>query len=1022
MKHLHLYIILATLLCCIGFARPSNPVSTQVNQQKEQTSADTTGTVDPQLRSSQRIDSIRQVMASRRNKMPHVSRPSLRAQYVPYRPEAVTSPKPSASLPTDSLTAANDSTATDSIAIMPTIDTAAVSADTTRTAPADSIRIVPTQKEIATTDTTIQLAADTAALKRPQGKPSRLRMEKVDIDAEVDFAAKDSLVMIGQDIANMYGESEIQYGKQMNITAENIKMDMVKNMVYAAGAIDTAGEEFGLPVFKDNSGSYESKTMQYNFKTNRGFITDVVTEQGEGYLTGGKTKKMEDDIYYMTDGKYTTCDNHEHPHFYLQLTKAKMRPKKDIVTGPAYMVLCDVPLPLAVPFGYFPFTSKYSSGIIMPTFGDDYSRGFYLSNGGYYFAINDYIDLALTGEIYTKGSWGLTAQSSYRMRYKFSGNFNISYLTTITGDKGSPDYSKQKNFRVSWTHSQDAKANPNLTFSASVNFATSGYERNDINSYYTDASTENTKNSAVNMSYRLSSKFQISTTASIAQRTADSTLTVSFPNLTLSLSQVAPFKRKRAVGAEKWYEKIKLSYTGYFQNNLTAKQNEFLKKSLIKDWNNGMRHSVPVSATFNLFQYINVSPSISMNDRMYTRKIRRSWDPAASAEVMDTTYNFYNVFDFNASVAFDTKIYGFFQPLKFLGDKVQMIRHVLSPTVTFSGSPDFSKPFWGYYGQYNYVDNNGVNQTKKYSYFENNIFGSVGTGKTGMVTMSLANNVEMKVKSDKDSTGVKKISLIENFTISQSYNFAADSLNWSNINTSVSLRLVKNFNLNLSATWDPYTYQLNESGAPVRVNKTRWQVGKGWAKLSSTGTSFSYTFNNSTFKDLFGKKDKKDVSKGSNTGQNTTDTQTNTTSDSNRNESKSKSDGGYELDSDGYAKWSFPWSLTLNYSVNYSYGDFNKEKMDYNGKFTQNLSFSGRVQPTKGWNFNFSASYNFDTKKLSYMNCTVSRDLHCFTMSASFVPLGPYKSYNFHIAVKSSLLQDLKYDKRSSSYNGVDWY
>lgn len=263
----------------------------------------------------------------------------------------------------------------------------------------------------------------------------------------------------------------------------------------------------------------------------------------------------------------------------MQLTKAKMRPKKDIVTGPAYMVLCDVPLPLAVPFGYFPFTSKYSSGVIFPTFGDDYNKGFYLRDGGYYFALSDYADLALTGEIYTKGSWGLAARSTYRKRYKFSGSFNMSFLTTITGDKGSPDYMKQKNFRIAWTHSQDSKANPKMTFSSSVNFATSGYSRNDLNSYYNESFTENTKNSTVNLSYRFSSKFQMSTTASLAQRTQDSTLSVSFPNFTLSLSQIAPFKRKRAVGAERWYEKIKMSYTGSFQNSLTAKQNEFSRKA-----------------------------------------------------------------------------------------------------------------------------------------------------------------------------------------------------------------------------------------------------------------------------------------------------------------------------------------------------------------------------------------------------------------------------------------------------------
>ncbi len=999
MKRFHIYVVLSVLLSTTMFAQHSGKSS--VAREKTDTVADSAA-VAQQLRSSRRIDSIRAVMSERRKYKDHAHRPSLRAADVSLLEVSDTVDVDMLSDTLTAMSGTDTKVAADTVArdtIHSQSDTATVLPDSA-SASVDSLGL---QSDSLATDTVPQ---------------SRIVRKMVDLDNFVDFSAKDSLVMFGQNKAFMYGDSKVVYG-EIDLAAEELQMDMKESTVYAVGRPDTTGEIIGSPVFKDKSGEYESKTMRYNFKTERGYITDVVTQQGEGYLTGGKTKKMEDNTYFMENGRYTTCDDHEHPHFYMQLTKAKVVPKKNVVSGPAYMVLCDVPLPLAVPFGYFPFSSKYSSGIIMPTFGDDYQRGFYLSDGGYYFAINDYVDLALTGEIYTKGSWGLAARSSYRKRYKFSGSFDMSYLTTIYGEEGDADYSKQKNFRISWTHSQDSKANPNMTFSASVNFATSGYSRNDVTSYYNSSFTENTKNSTVNLSYRFSSKFQMSTTASLAQRSQDSTLSVSFPNFTLSLSQVAPFKRKHAVGSEKWYEKIKLSYTGSFQNNLTAKQNEFLKKSLIKDWENGMRHSVPVSATFSLFDYINVSPSLQMQDRMYTRKVHRSWDEGQMREVRDTTYGFYNIFDFSASLTLDTKIYGFFQPLKFMGDKVKMIRHVMSPSISFSASPDFSSPFWGYWGNYDYVNNRGVKVNNKYSYFSDGIFGSVGQGKTGQVSMSVSNNVEMKVKSDRDSTGERKISLIENFTIGQSYNFAADSLNWSNVSTSLSLRLVKNFNLNLSATWDPYTYQLNENGSPVRVNVPRWKAGKGWVKLMSTGTSFSYTFNNNTFK----RKKKDEEGKSDAVSQQPDDGVAGIDDfDAAGNEKDDKKDSGYDLDEDGYVKWSFPWSLTVNYSVNYGYGDFDYEKMDYKGRWTQNLSFSGRVQPTKGWNFNFSASYNFDTKKLAYMNCTISRDLHCFTMSASFVPVGPYKSYNFHIAVKSSLLRDLKYDKRSSSSNGVDWY
>lgn len=855
-------------------------------------------------------------------------------------------------------------------------------------------------------------------------RPSRIRREKVDLDHQVVFESKDSMVMVGRNMTYMYGEGQIDYG-DLKLNAAEIRLDMDKSEVYACGREDSVGEMQGVPVFEEGGTSYESSTMRYNFRSKRGYITNVITQQGEGFLTGGQTKKTEGEDYYIQNGRYTTCDHHDDPHFWLQLTKAKVRPKKNIVTGPAYMVLAGLPLPLAVPFGYFPFSDKYASGVIVPTFGDDYNRGFYLSDGGYYFAINDMIDLALTGEIYTKGSWGLSAQSTYRKRYKFSGNFNINYLKTIYGEKSDPDYSSATNFQVIWSHSQDSKANPNMNLSASVNFTTSGYTRNSVNSYYSNAFTENTKSSTINMSYRFpNSKWSLSTSLNVSQRTQDSTLAVSFPNINVTMSQVYPFKRKHAVGADRWYEKIRMSYSGQFQNSLTAKQDEFFKKSLIKDWRNGMKHSIPISATFPLFTYFNITPSISLTDRMYTQKVRRAWDPAASAEVADTTYSFYNVWDFNASVSLDTKVYGFFQPLPFLGDKVKMIRHVFTPTVSFSGAPDFSSPFFGYYGSYDYTDAQGRQQTKKYSMFPSALYGVPGQGKTGMVSVSLANNVEMKVKSDNDSIGEKKISLIENFTVSQSYNFAADSLNWSNINTSLLLRLSRQFNLNLSATWDVYTYQLNSAGNPVRVNIPRWKAGKGLGRLSSTGTSFSYTFNNDTFKR------KKDGSKNNDNNNNNS----NYGDDDNWGDDDTDGNGqqggrsGHDRDDDlqltpeGYVPWEVPWSLSVNYSINYSYGNFNKQKMEYDGKITQNLSLSGNIRPTKNWEFSASASYNFDTKKIAYMNLNIARDLHCFTMRASVIPVGPYKSYNFHISVKSSLLSDLKYDKRSSQSNGVKWY
>lgn len=844
------------------------------------------------------------------------------------------------------------------------------------------------------------------------------KKKKNGLTSVVDYQANDSIVFTNGNEVYMYGKGVVQFDG-MELNADQIEMNMDSSQVYAVGRPDTVGDIVGRPVFKDKSGEYESETMHYNFKTKKGYITNIVTQQGEGYLTGGQTKKMDNDEFYMKDGKYTTCDNHEHPHFYLQLTQAKVRPKKNIVTGPAYMVLADVPLPLAIPFGFFPFTEKYSSGIIMPTFGDELERGYYLRDGGYYFAINDYVDLALTGEIYTKGSWGVNARSAYIKRYKYSGNVDLSFITTITGDKGLPDYSKMKNFKVAWTHTQDTKNNPNMSLSASVNYTTSGYTRNDLNSYYNaNAFTENTKSSTVNMTYRVpNSPWSFSATANVTQRTQDSTLNVSFPNLTISMGQVYPFKRKTVVGNERWYERIQLSYSGRFQNSILTKQDQILKSNLIKDWRNGMYHNIPISATFNLFKYLNLTASFNFTDRMYSNKVMQDWDTQQARVVRDTVYGFYNVYNYYGSLSADTKLYGFYTPWKIFGDKVQAIRHIFTPTVSFSAAPDFSASRYGFWDSYSYVNEYGETVTTKYSPFSNGVYGTVSQGRQGTVSFAVSNNLEMKVKSDRDSTGVRKISLIENLSANMSYNMAADSMKWSNLNTSILIKLTKNFNLQMSAVWDTYTYQLDRYGNPVRVNKPRWTVGKGIGRLSSTGTSFSYTFNNDTFK----KKDKDSDSKNTKQ-QRQQPNALPTDPNSGDEEEEAPGDSDVQFGPDGYSIWEIPWSLSINYSVNYGYGTFNKKKMEYNGRFTQNLSLSGNINLTKNWSFNFSASYDFDAKKIAYMNCNVTRDMHCWSMSASFVPVGPYKSYNFHISVKSSLLQDLKYDKHGNSYNSLDWY
>lgn len=875
------------------------------------------------------------------------------------------------------------------------------------------------QDLVAPADTLLAQPADSLAL-----ASDSVPEKKAGLDAPVTYQATDSMVMTAGNWAYLYGEGDVKY-QNIELQSELIEMNLDSSMVFAKFGLDSIGEEFGYPLFKEGEQQYESKTMRYNFKSKKGYITDVITQQGEGYVTAGQTKKMEGDVLNMVGGRYTTCDDHEHPHFYIQMTKAKVRPKKNIVTGPVYLVLEDVPLyPLGLPFCFFPFSSTYSSGIIMPTFGDESTRGFYLRDGGYYFALSDYMDLAVLGEIYTKGSWGLSAKSQYKKRYKYSGYFNASYLVTKLGDKGLPDYSLSKDFKIQWTHTQDAKANPNLTFSASVNFATSSYDRNNTNSLYNGDINNNTTSSSVNITKRFpNSPFTISGTMNVNQIKRDSSISLTLPSLTVTMTKIFPFKRKKPIGKERWYEKIAMSYTGTFSNSITTKENKLLKSNLVKDWKNAAQHRIPVSATFQLFNYINITPQFDYTERWYTSKITQEYDPQQQRMVArDTTYNFYRVYDFSGSISASTTLYGFFKPLPFLGNKVEMIRHRFEPSVSFSASPDFASSRFGFYERYVYQDANGKDQEYIYSPFAHNMYGVPSQGKQGNVSFQLNNNLEMKVRSDKDSTGFKKISLIDKLSLGMSYNLAADSFQWSDLSASIRLKLSKSYTLNLSGMFDTYTY--NENGQ--RVDIPRWRAGKGIGRLRSTSTSFSYTFNNDTFKKLFGKKDEGTTGttasgqEGSETGIGPTEGETGEEASSGRLLGKKKDTGEY--DSDGYLIGNIPWSLSFSYSLSLGYGSFNREKREYDYRLTNSLSFNGNIQPTKNWTFNFNATYDFDAKKISYMTCNISRNMHCWQMTASFVPVGPYKSYSFSVSVSSSLLKDLKYDKRSNYRDGQDWY
>ena len=855
------------------------------------------------------------------------------------------------------------------------------------------------------------LAADTTKKKEP-------------LDAPVIYEASDSIVFTKEGYAHLYGEGKVNY-QNIELTSAVITMNMDSSTVYATGVTDTAGVETGSPIFKDGETPYESKIMRYNFKTKKGFINSIVTQQGEGYVTSEEGKKGANDEIYMRHGKYTTCDNHEHPHFYLKLSMAKVRPKKNVVFGPAQLVVEDVPLPIAVPFGFFPFNSSYSSGFIMPTYGDEMNRGFYLRDGGYYFAISDQMDLKVLGEIFTKGSWGLSAASNYNKRYKFSGSFNASYLVTKTGEKNMPDYSVSKDFRIQWSHRQDAKANPNSSFSASVNFATSSYDRSSLSSLYNPQQySQNTKASSVSYSRNFPEiGLNISGAFNITQNTRDSSLSMTLPDVNISLNRIYPFKRKKSAGDERWYEKISLQYTGSITNSISTKDN-LLFKTPLTQWENGMQHKIPVSATFNLFKYINIVPSFNYTERWYLRKVKQSYDPSPTSRdhvKRDTINGFNRLYDYNLSLQMNTKLYGMYKPL-FMKSKELQIRHVFTPTVSYTYTPDFGKSRYGYYDTYTYTDEDGEVRTVEYSPYEGAVYGYPGKNMSQNISFSIDNNIEMKMKSDKDTTGYKKISLIDQLGASLSYDVA--NKKWSDLSMNLRLKLTKSYTFNMNASFATYAYQFDENGNVVVGDRTEWSYGR-FGRFQGYSGSFSYTLNNDTFKKLFGKKDEDEKNKDNKGKEENEDEETEEETEEQNNNSNMRKTEKASVDSDGYLAFKLPWSVSLSYSYSIREDrskDINIKTMRYPYSLTHSLNVSGNFKIGSRWNMTYSTGYDFTSKEMSMTTLNITRDLHCFNMSCGLV-FGPFTSYNFSIRANSSMLTDaLKWDQRSNTGSAVTWY
>lgn len=859
----------------------------------------------------------------------------------------------------------------------PAADSATIAGSASTTA--DSVQGAKTQS----------LSADTSLLKSVSEKTDSLHTSAPDTTVSDAFAdpvlsnGRDSTVFVLEESGRrvlLYGEAKIKY-QDMELSADFIDYNFASGNVFAKGLVDTSGQVVGKPSFKQGSDEYKMDSMYFNFNSKKAKIYNVITTQGEGFLHGHSIKRMPDNSVNIMDGKYTTCDA-ECPHFYLALTKAKLTKKGSTVFGPAYLVLADVPIYFAgLPFGMLPKSkSNRQSGILIPSYGEENSRGFYLQNGGYYWAINDYVDLALTGDIYSLGSWRAAARSSYMWKYHFSGGFDISYSSTILGEKGSADYSKSSAFWINWNHQQDPKSTPNQTFSASVNFGSSSYktysERN-----LNDALTNNTQSSISYSKVWPGTPFSMNIAATHSQNTRDSMLTIGFPTMNFNMTRITPFKRKEAVGAERWYEKIGIPLSVSLQNSVTAKENEYADMNgLMKKMKNGLRYNTSLSIPFNL-KTINISPSISYNGRVYLNEIEKTWDAANERVVTDTIYGLSHSYEFSTALSASTQIYGMFlfKPNR----KIQAIRHMMTPSVSVSWRPDFGKEFWGFYKE---VQINRAGDKQKYALHEQGIYGASGRGQNASLSLSLGNTVEVKVKSV-DTTGAnatKKIKLLEGLNFSTSYNMLADSLGWAPISVTGRTTLFGKLGINFGGSLDMYA----QGSQGQRINTTEWKANKRPLRLTNFNFSFGYSFNDQG------------------TVKNAEHLQT-------LPWALDPTGQYYERPLFQYVDFKSPWSLSFNYSFSY----YDRYGSSFNDNLTQTFNFNGDISFTPKWKFGFNSGYDFKLKKLSTSSFNLHRDLHCWEFRVSWIPFGSWKSWDFGINVKSSILKDLKYNKRQSRFD-----
>ena len=839
-------------------------------------------------------------------------------------------------------------------------------------------------------------------------------LDKSSLDMPAFTTARDSIVedfTEGKRMIYYYGDVTVTYG-DMKLSADYMEYDLQTKTVFARGTKDSTGTVTGQPTMEEKGKTYTMEELRYNFDTRKARITNMITQEADGILHGKNIKMMPDQSINITNGKYTVCDCEE-PHYYLHLTAAKVmtRPSQRTVFGPAYPVVEGVPMfPVVLPFGFIPKRPDRATGLLMPTFGEENSRGFYLRDLGMYFVIGDYFDLSVTGDIYTLGSWALDINSRYKVNYKCTGNFALTYSNDQTGEKGSSDFFQTKNFAVRWSHSQDSKARPGTSFSASVNF--SSPSNNKYNSTNVTEALQNQISSSISYSKNWNGKMNLSVNALHSQNSRDSSYSFTLPNLTFSVSRFYPFKQKNRVGKKKFYEDFSLGYSTTLQNKVNFKASEFNKPGFLDKFQNGMTHNFQIGLpSFTLFKYINFTPSITYGMNWFFRKTERKYNPVTDdVEEIDSGQfgTFGTTHNYSGSISANTRLYGLFNFGKHR--KIQAIRHIISPSVSFSFSPEKGTYFNGW-RTLNYVDANGVAHSEDYNIYSGQIYSAPGKGKTASMSLSIGNNLEAKVRDLRDTTGsgTKKIKLIDQLNLSTGYNFLADSLNMNNIGITMSTSVFGKVGISANANFSPYAVVPTGESTYATINKFNGSV-YGWDKplrLTNASVSVSYSFSGE------GKINGNDGSNANGGGGGGSTPAANYTRIYYHPVTGEYIPGGWLY----YMNPNSPWSVNLNYSFNYSRSYTTiAHRLNTNHRYTQTLGVSGNVKITPALAINLTTGFDLMAMKMTTTQLSATYDLHCFNIAVSWVPNGQWESWSFRISANAAALADLLRFKKSSSY------